>query len=313
MVDSIGIVFITHCAKKHLPFCLPPLFNSSLKPRILVVNSSSNDGTVELAQAMGAETLVIERSLFNHGSTRELARKHLNTDIVVMMTPDAYLTNSEGLEYLLEPILQRKASIAYARQIAHTDADFFESFPREFNYPAQSHLRGIEDAAQFGTYTFFCSNSCAAYRNQALDEIGGFPSVLLGEDTAVVVQLLKKEHRIAYVAEAIVHHSHRYSLKQEFERHFDTGLARKKLHALLQEVGSDSARGKKYVREMIERLLQNQPLMIPYAFLHILAKWAGYKIGSMSSWMPLWLKKKLSSQDFYWVSQDFMQGRSKML
>jgi rhamnosyltransferase len=64
---------------------------------------------------------------------------------------------------------------------------------------------------------------------------------------------------------------------------------------------------------MIERLLQNQPLMIPYAFLHILAKWAGYKIGSMSSWTPLWLKKKLSSQDFYWVSQDFMQGRSKML
>ncbi|MBS4167669.1 glycosyltransferase family 2 protein [Parachlamydia sp. AcF125] len=310
MTESIGVVLITHCAKKHLPFCLPPLLNSSLKPRILVVNSSSYDGTVELAQSLGAETLVIKRALFNHGSTRELARKYLNTDIVVMMTPDAYLTHPQGLEYLLEPIFQRKASITYARQIAHTGADFFEAFPREFNYPAQSHLRGIEDAAQFGAYIFFCSNSCAAYRNQALDEIGGFPAVLLGEDTAVVAQLLRKGHRIAYVAEAVVHHSHRYSLKQEFERHFDTGLARKKLQALLQGGGLDSDRGKRYAQEMFKRLLKNQPLMIPYAILHILAKWMGYKIGRMSCRAPLWLKKKLSSQDFYWVSQDFTQGCS---
>jgi rhamnosyltransferase len=73
---SIGVILITHNAKHHLPHCLPPLLNSSLKPRVLVVNSSSNDGTLELAQEMGAETLAIPRKQFNHGLTRELARKH---------------------------------------------------------------------------------------------------------------------------------------------------------------------------------------------------------------------------------------------
>ncbi|HEY4831864.1 MAG TPA: glycosyltransferase family 2 protein, partial [Waddliaceae bacterium] len=61
------MAIITHNAKHHLPCCLPPLLQSSLKPRVLVVNSSSNDGTVEQAQSLGAETLVIPRADFNHG------------------------------------------------------------------------------------------------------------------------------------------------------------------------------------------------------------------------------------------------------
>lgn len=303
---SVGIAFITHCAKKHLPHCLPPLLASSLKPQIVVVNSSSKDGTVELAQEMGVGTLVIPREKFNHGTTRETARKYLGTDIVVMMTPDAYFTDAQGLEALLKPLLEQKASISYARQIPHDQADFFESFPRNFNYPPKSHLRGIGDIPQFGVYTFFCSNSCAAYLNAALDEIGGFESVLLGEDTLAVIKLLQKGHQIAYASEATVRHSHRYSLKQEFERHFDTGLARKAITKLLEPAGTDTERGKKYVQEMFSQIIKQNRVLIPYACLHIMSKWLGFRIGTLSLRAPLWLKKKLSSQDFYWVSSDFL-------
>lgn len=230
---SIGVAVITHKAKNHLPLCLPPLLQSSLKPRVLVVNSSSHDGTVETALELGAETLVIPRPDFNHGSTREKARKHLDTDIVVMITPDAYALDTHVLERLVKPIIEGKASISYARQIPHDGADFFESFHREFNYPSESHIRGIEEIGRYGVYTFFCSNSCAAYSNKALDEIGGFHSTLLGEDTVAVAKLLRKGHKIAYTAEAIVKHSHRYTLMQEFKRTFDTGLARAEYGHLL--------------------------------------------------------------------------------
>jgi hypothetical protein len=74
---SVGVAIITHKAKTHLPYCLPLVLASSLAPRVLVVNSSSNDGTVELAKDMGAEVLVIARKEFNHGLTREGARKEL--------------------------------------------------------------------------------------------------------------------------------------------------------------------------------------------------------------------------------------------
>lgn len=312
ITPTIGAVFITHHAKKLLPRSLPAFLNSPLKPRVLVVNSSSNDGTVETAEALGAETLVIPRKEFNHGSTREMARQHLKTDIIVMVTPDAFAKDNNVLEKLVSPLIEGKASASYARQIAHDGADFFESFPRVFNYPQKSHIRGIEDVETYGVYTFFCSNSCAAYNNKALDEIGGFIPVLLGEDTVAIAKLLKNGHKIAYVAEAIVQHSHRYTLLDEFKRNFDTGLARKEYRSLLELGGNDSKRGKEYVKEMTKHLSKEKPHLLPYACTQIMAKWLGYKIGSVSRNAPLWLKRKLTSQDFYWNSNAYIQVSSKV-
>jgi rhamnosyltransferase len=297
---SVGTAFITHEAKQHLPYCLPPLLSSPIQPRVLVVNSSSGDGTVQLAQEMGAETLIIPRSAFNHGTAREQARKYLNTDIVVLMTPDAYAVSNDFLEPLLEPLFRGEASISYARQIPHKGASFFETFPRQFNYPNESHIRGHEDLKKYGVYTFFCSNACAAYINSALDEIGGFPEILFGEDTICVARLLRKGHKIAYRAESIVQHSHDYSLLQEFRRHFDIGLVRKQYQQLLVAPGNDSQRGWKYLSQMMQTVAKYKPSLLPYACLNIASKWCGYRLGQWSLNAPNWFKKLLSSQDFYW-------------
>ncbi|MDP1835276.1 MAG: glycosyltransferase family 2 protein [Chlamydiales bacterium] len=309
MSETVGVAVITHCSKHHLQRCLPQLLQSPLKPRVLVVNSSSNDGTVEEAERLGAETLVVPRASFNHGSTRERARKFLGTDIVVMITPDAYAIDTSMLTNLLEPILSKKASLAYAKQIPREGAGFLEGFLRDFNYPEISHIRGIEDVAKWGVYSFFCSNSCAAYRNSALDEVGGFPSVLTAEDAFTAANLLRKGHKIAYVAEAVVKHSHDYTLFQELRRHFDTGYVRKQ-HAHLLNFGStDQQRGRQYFVELNKRLAKQQPMLLPYAWAHTAAKFLGYALGRLGPRMPLALAKRLSSQDFYWNSDDFHRQR----
>jgi rhamnosyltransferase len=291
---SIGIVIPTFQAAKHLPHCLPPLLQSPLKPQILIIDSSSDDGTETLASRYGVETVVIPQQAFNHGATREKGRQHLKTEIVIMMTQDAYATSENTLQKLVEPLFQQKASIAYARQIPHVGADFFESFPRFFNYPASGHIRGIEDIKHYGVYTFFCSNSCAAYLNQALDEIKGFPKVPFGEDTLVTAQLLHQGHKIAYVAEAEVRHSHSYSILQEFSRHFEIGLVRQSYAHLMEISGTDSQRGKAYFKAMLQELRKKNPFLIPYAFLQTAAKWTGYQIGKKSVHAPIWLKKIFS-------------------
>jgi rhamnosyltransferase len=300
MHPSIGIVIPTFQAAKHLPYCLPPLLHSSLKPRILIIDSSSTDNTVAIARSMGAETLIIPQREFNHGATREKGRQYLQTSIVVMLTQDAYAASTHMLEHLVKPLLEYRASIAYARQLPHQGASFFAAFARYFNYPPFSHIRSLRDIHIYGVYTFFCSNSCAAYLNSALDEIGGFPSILFGEDSIVVAKLLHRQHCIAYVAEAEVYHSHDYTLKQEFCRHFDIGLARHAYQDLLAIGGSDSQRGKAYAQALLKGLWQTSPLQIPYAILHILAKWSGYHLGQASiRASPRW-KKFFSSQKSYW-------------
>jgi rhamnosyltransferase len=297
---TVGVAVITHCAKKHLPYCLVPLLKSKLQPRVMVVNSTSNDGTVELAEQFGAETLVIPRAEFNHGETREKARKALGTDIVIMITPDAYVVNADALEKLIEPIVNGDAAVSYGRQIAHDGAGFFERFHRDFNYPSESHVRGLEDLSVYGPYTFFCSNSFAAYSNSAMDEIGGFDHVLLGEDTVAVSKLLRRGHKIAYVADAVVQHSHAYTLEQEFRRTFDTGLARKGYQHYFEGAPSDTKRGLQYTKKMFSELSRQSPSLIPYGLTQTIVRYVAYKVGQASVHAPIWLKKKLSSQDFYW-------------
>lgn len=299
-INSIGIVIPTFNAAKHLPHCLPPLLQSPLKPRVLVIDSSSTDNTVAIAQSMGAETMIIPQKEFNHGATREKGRKHLDTSIVIMLTQDAYATSPDMIETLIAPLVTEQASIAYARQLPHKDAGFFAAFAREFNYPNLSHIRSLNDLVTYGAYTFFCSNSCAAYLNSALDEVEGFPPVLFGEDSVVTAKLLHRKHRIAYVAEAQVHHSHDYTLKQEFCRHFDMGMARQMHRQLLSTHQSENQRGKDYVKALLKELWQHSPSLIPYACLQTLMKWGGYRLGSASVNGPTAWKKFFSSQKNYW-------------
>lgn len=279
---SIGVIVPTLNAASRLKRCLTPFLQSPLNPKILVIDSSSTDETIEIAKQLQVETLLIPQKEFNHGLTREKARQHLATDIVVMVTDDAFATTPSTLEILIEPLVRNQASISYARQLPRENAGFFEAFPREFNYPEVSHLRSLSDSNQWGVYTFFCSNSCAAYLNSALDEIGGFPNVSFGEDTVVTAKLLRRGHKIAYVAEAEVIHSHHYTLLQEFKRYFEIGAARKTNQELLSCNSGDSKRGASLVKAMFKRLIKEKPSLLPLAMLNISAKALGYYLGRFS-------------------------------
>ena len=92
---------------------------------------------------------------FNHGLTREKARKILNTDIVVFITQDAYIESQESINRLVKPIKEGKASITYGRQIPRKNSSIFEYFPVNFNYPELSNTRSIENLSKDGVYTFF--------------------------------------------------------------------------------------------------------------------------------------------------------------
>ncbi|MEZ5862691.1 MAG: glycosyltransferase [Geminicoccaceae bacterium] len=297
---SIGVVVVTHRARRLLDGCLQPLLASPLRPRLLVVNSSSHDGTVERAWELGAETWTIPRESFDHGRTRELARQRLGTGITVMLTPDAHATGSDFLERLTAPLRDGRAAVAYGRQLPRPGADRIEAFNRSFNYPARSQLRSLADWPTFGAYTHFCSNSCAAWLGSALDEIGGFPATLVSEETIAAARLLERGHRIAYVAEATVRHSHGSGLVADFRRQFDIGHARRPYRHLLLGREGDEARGLAYTKALLATLAREAPGLLPYALLHTATRYAGYRLGLGGARLPRRLKALMSGQDFYW-------------
>src|SRR6202000_944607 len=116
---SVGVAMLTYNAAQVLLDSLPPLLAMESKPQILIIDSSSKDGTAEIARSFGVEVCVIPQHQFNHGATREIARKMLKTDIAVMMTHDAIAVGTDMIERLVAPIRNGEAVVAYARQIPH--------------------------------------------------------------------------------------------------------------------------------------------------------------------------------------------------
>jgi rhamnosyltransferase len=211
-----------------------------------------------------------------------------------MLTPDAYPVDEGFLERLTAPVRAGDAAIAYGRQVAREGADLVERFGREFSYPAASNTRTLGDWARHGSYTHFCSNACAAWSNAELDMIGGFRATLVSEETIAAAELLRRGRAIAYVADAVVVHSHRHGLADEFARHFDIGYTRARFRPLLRWRRGDEARGALFAKALLARAWREEPASLPRVTAHLAAKWLGYRAGLLGPSLPLAVARRLS-------------------
>jgi len=129
--------------------------------------------------------------------------------------------------------------------------------------------------------------------------------VLTNEDYFAVADLLQKDYKIAYVADAIVKHSHRYTLWQEFQRYFDTGYVRAQNPIIQNLVGHAESRGMGFVSALLKKVWQTQAILTPYAAVQSIIKWLGYRIGFYGRYLPFSLRTRLSMQSYYWSSRYF--------
>jgi rhamnosyltransferase len=252
------------------------------KPSLgLVVDSSSEDGQLGHFNRRGFELVVIPRESFNHGATRQYAFERVRdrVNVVVFMTQDAVLADDGALERLLNAFRDPAVAAAYGRQLPHPDANPFGTHARRFNYGPVPMVKRLADLDRLGLKTCFFSNSFGAYRCDALGAIGGFPTTDFGEDMLAVARLLIDGRHIAYVAEACVHHSHDYSIRDEFWRYYSTGQFHKLHPWLLEAFGGATGEGARFVLSEARYLVEKAPHLLPAMGIRTLAKYLGYRLG----------------------------------
>jgi rhamnosyltransferase len=277
--------------------------------QVLIVDSSSDDGTRELAAAEGYEVVRIDRRDFNHGGTRQSALDWVPwASIVVYLTQDAVLATSDSIDRLLSAFEDETVAAAYGRQLPRLGAGPIEAHARLFNYPAQSDVRDFESRHTLGIKATFLSNSFAAYRVDALREVGGFPSdVIMAEDALVTGKLLLAGWKIAYVAEARVHHSHAFTIAEEFRRYFDTGVYHRKEVWLTEKFGNPGGEGKRFVMSELAFLAPRHLHLVPQALLRDIAKVIGYKLGLRQPRLGSEWSRRLSYHKSYWDNPSGMR------
>ncbi|MEY3288565.1 MAG: hypothetical protein RLZZ419_807 [Pseudomonadota bacterium] len=304
MMIKVGLIVPTLNAGSLWKSWLKAYAQQTLKPDyLLVIDSSSSDATVALANAQGFTIEVISRSEFNHGGTRQLGVNKLAAmDIIVFLTQDALLASVDAIECLLAAFNDERIGAAYGRQLPHPDAGPIAAHARLFNYPAESQLRSMEDRTRFGIKTVFISNSFSAYRRSALIQVGGFPvHTIMNEDTYVAGKMLVGGWKIAYCANAQVFHSHDYSFLDEFKRYFDIGVFHTNTSWLQQTFGGASGEGLRFVISEIRYLIKHAPWLIPSAALRTGLKWLGFKMGNLHRRLPQAIRRCFSLHKTYWL------------
>lgn len=211
---------------------LDALSRQTVAHELLICDSGSQDGSAELARALGAHVIEIPPERFSHGGTRNLLMREAHGTHVALITQDSEPLDPRWLERLLSGFeLAQDVAIVYGPYEPRPDAPFaveielrrwFASLapdrapridrllPEESDVPAQALL---------GERGFFTdANACIA---RAAWESVPFREVPYAEDRVLALDMLRAGYAKAFVPDATVVHSHAYSAPEHLRRCFD--------------------------------------------------------------------------------------------
>lgn len=269
---------------------------------LLIIDSGSNDEYKSEIKNMNCLVKKIDVKTFNHGGTRQMgADMFPDKDIYIFLTQDAILANEKSIENIVKVFDNFNIGCAYGRQLPHKDANLFSSYARLFNYKDKSYIYSINDKEKYGIKTAFNSNSFAAYRRKALNEIGGFPiNTILSEDMYVAAKMLLNKWSVAYCSDAMVYHSHNYTIWQEFKRYFDIGVFHSRESWIKDTFGRAEGEGKKYIISEFKYLIKRNIVLIFPMIIRDIMKILGFRLGMKERFINKHIKRKISMTKNFW-------------
>lgn len=278
---------------------------------VVVIDSASTDGSDAVAEEHGFVLHRIDVRTFNHGRTRQEAVERFCADkpIAVLLTQDAVVEGPETLITILSAFSDPSLGAAYGRQLPHRGARPFEAHAALFNYQPAGSTRSLADVASMGFKAAFLSNSFAAYRVAALTECGGFPAhLILAEDAYVGMRMLTCGWRVRYCADALVRHSHDYSIVQEMQRYFDIGVMTAQAPEFIRQFGHPEGEGVRFVLAELRYIARHATWLLPEVVVRNGAKYLGYALGRQFARLPRGVCRRLSMTKGYWDSMPPRQG-----
>lgn len=186
--------------------------SDGLHTEVVLVDSGSTDGTLEIAERHGCRIHHIKREEFSFGRSLNMGCAAALGDILVFTSGHCVPTDAHWLLRLCQPILDGQADYCYGRQFGGPDSHFSERriFAKYFSEQSRIPQEG-----------FFCNNANAAIERSAWMR-HRFDEDLTGlEDMELAQRLVRAGGKVAYVAEAGVHHHHNETwpqVRRRFER-----------------------------------------------------------------------------------------------
>lgn len=268
---------------------------------LLVADSGSQDGSLEVARAHGARVIEIERSTFSHGGTRNTLVAQARGSHVALLTQDAEPAGEDWLALLLGAFaLSADVALAYGPYVPRPGASplvrhelerWFASLeggierlgPEERDIPALDLM---------GRRGFFSdANACIA--RSAWEKVP-FREIPYAEDRCLALDMLRAGYAKVYEPRAGVLHSHDYGPRRRFQRAFDESRGVREVYGWREPAGPrylvSQIRGE---LGALRRAGAGRTLLIEAAADQV-ARLAGAVAGSRSDRLPSWVQRALS-------------------
>lgn len=191
---------------------------------VFVITENGDTGSVkQKITDAGFQFFSVAKEEFSHSLTREKALfEFCTSEVVIMISQDVILFDDEAI-YNLASCINKEVVYAYGKQICRKKT--IEHYVRQKNYGKESFVVSSEDIPELQLKAFFASDAFSAYYRPTFVALNGYDHVhmMMSEDMYYAKKVIEAGLKKRYVAEAVVEHSHKYTLKKLYRRYYETG------------------------------------------------------------------------------------------
>lgn len=246
--------------------------------KIQYVLTKSKDNSEKILKENKLNYILIDKKNFSHSLTREKEAMKSKSDIIVFISQDIVIENTDYLYNLVNPIINGEADACYSRQL--TKFDNIEKYTRESNYPDKSIIKTKDDIEKLGLKTFFFSDASSAVNTKVFKKLNGYDgkNLPINEDMYFAYKLIMNGYKIKYCADSVCYHSHNFKLKELYDRYKLTGRFFKE-NSYIDNFGTNKSGGglAKYI---LKRAIKDKNIKVLIRFVpDMTARYIGMKVG----------------------------------
>ena len=184
---------------------------------LVLVDSGSTDGTVQLAEKLGFQISFISPDEFSFGRSLNIGYENSTGDIVVNLSAHVYPIHKDFIEQLVSPFSNPKVGLTYGRQIGDETSAFSETMIMRDWYP--------EHPTENHEELPFANNANSAVRRSVWEKYK-FDENLPGLEDIEFCHRFYKDGLISeYIPEAVVVHIHNEPWKKTHNRYRREAMA----------------------------------------------------------------------------------------
>jgi rhamnosyltransferase len=306
---KVSVVIPVLNARDQLARCLDGIAAQELDGgvEVIVVDSGSTDGSVDLARERGADVVRMPEREFTFGRSRNLGAEAASGEVLVFTSADAFAADEHWLERLVAPFAgDETVAGVYGRQVPQDHATPSEQYFLQFVYGSDPRDQFINGSHELTMETTLFSNANSAMPRELWGRYPFDEEIVGSEDLEWAVRVLLDGYHLRYEPTAAVRHSHDFTLGAAFRRFFDLGVAsgraymvggRRSRWVLLRNAVDYSC------GEIVWLFRSGRARAIPYAVVYEATKFAALQVGHQHRLLPLRLKRRFSVFPDRWSAE----------